>query len=78
MAKSILTDQDPKPLHPLVRALQKKGYTKIKITWGHALSLNRGYKMETEQIDYKHLGYTLKTAKEKINALPEITQTKQS
>lgn len=62
--------------HVLVRLLRHKGYTAIVITWGDALSRSRGWRMETKEQPYLHLGYSVETAREKIAALPTLKPVK--
>lgn len=55
--------------HILIRAAFEKGLTGITITWFPATSRTRGYILESNEIKWLRLGYDLKSAQEKINAI---------
>jgi hypothetical protein len=70
------TEQD-RPVHKIVRALQNKGYTEITVTWTHAMSFTRGWRMKSKQLDYKHLGYSVEGCLKTIIKLPEVVKVEQ-
>lgn len=44
------------PDHVLIKALKKKGYTGIKLSWNTAMYQMRGWVLECDQIQWRRLG----------------------
>lgn len=72
MAHSKVYTQDTAPNQLLVKALAKKGYTNIVITWYSATTGRRGFILQCDQIPWVRLGYDIDMSLKAISLLIKI------
>ena len=70
--KTIIPETHPK--NRIIKALLKKNYTGVVLTWHSAMERSRGFVLMCDQIEYKRLGACVESSLECVENLPDLNR----